>query len=390
MNPKTSFTESLKQAINSEVLKKLILSRFIGEDKTIKKLSVRPVLLKSGPKLSFVWHHKTNDITKNFSSDEGLEIITRLIGTDFLDAHLFSASETLQLECKPEGTSRLTRTKVAFEKPTLSGNDREKNRVINPQTRWLEALGITNSSGFPKEGMASKFKQIQKFSELLTSLIDEAHLTNPTKPLTVVDMGSGKGYLTFAVSELLKSKAQVTGVELRPELVSLCNALASKSGMSEFLNFKAGTIASTPLQSVDVLIALHACDTATDDALAQAINAEAKLIIVSPCCQKELRPQLKAPPVLAASLRHGIFEERHAEFVTDSLRALLLEWAGYKTKVFEFISTEHTAKNLMIAAIKQSAKKPEIAPTIRALAHFYGITHQALAKQLGFSLVDSA
>jgi SAM-dependent methyltransferase len=390
MNPKTSFIESLKQAIKTEVLKKLILSRFIGEDKTIKKLSIRPVLLKSGPKLSFVWHHKTNDITKNLSKDEAEEAIVRLLGIDFLDAHLFTTTETLQLECKPEGTSRLTRTKVAFERPTITGNDREKNRVINPQTQWLEALGITNSSGYPREGMASKFKQIQKFSELLTTLISEADLSSPSKPLTVIDMGSGKGYLTFAVSELLKSKAHVTGIELRPELVSLCNTVAQKSGMSEFLNFKAGSISSAPLKSLDILIALHACDTATDDALAQAIQADAKLIIVSPCCQKELRPQLKAPPVLAASLRHGIFEERHAEFVTDSLRALLLEWSGYKTKVFEFISTEHTAKNLMIAAIKQPAKKPEIAPTIRALAQFYGIKHQALAKHLGFSLVDSA
>jgi protein-L-isoaspartate O-methyltransferase len=390
MNPKTSFIESLNDAVKTEVMKKLILSRFIGEDKTIKKLSVRPVLLKSGSKLSFVWHHKTNDITKNLSTNEGLDTIARLLGKDFLDAHLFLASETLQLECKLEGTSRLTRTKVAFTKPALSGNDREKNRIIHPQTRWLEALGITHSSGHPREAMASKFKQIQKFSELLTSLLEEAHLTNPLKPLSVVDMGSGKGYLTFAVAELLKSKAYVTGVELRPELVSMCNSLAEKTEMSAFLNFKSGSIATTPLKSLDILIALHACDTATDDALAQAIKADAKLIIVSPCCQKELRPQLKAPPVLSASLRHGIFEERHAEFVTDSLRALLLEWAGYKTKVFEFISTEHTAKNLMITAIKQPAKKPEIAPTIRALAHFYGITHQALAKQLGFSLVDIA
>jgi len=140
-----------------------------------------------------------------------------------------------------------------------------------------------------------------------------------------------------------------------------------------------------------VLIALHACDTATDDALARGIAAGAKLLVVAPCCQKELRSQLTPPPVLADALRHGIFQERQAEFVTDSLRAQLLEWAGYRTKVFEFISTEHTAKNLMIAAIKIRPADNSAAPTarrIREFAAFYGIKHQQLATVLDFALTE--
>jgi hypothetical protein len=124
------------------------------------------------------------------------------------------------------------------------------------------------------------------------------------------------------------------------------------------LEFSAGVIADAPLTACDVLIALHACDTATDDALARGIAAGARLLVVSPCCQKELRPQLQAPPVLADALQHGIFQERQAEFVTDALRAQLLEWAGFRTKVFEFISTEHTAKNLMIAGIRVAGAGP--------------------------------
>jgi hypothetical protein len=207
-------------------------------------------------------------------------------------------------------------------------------------------------------------------------------------------MGSGKGYLTFAVAALLGDRATVRGIEARPELVDLCNRVARETGFSN-LAFSAGQIASASFENPEskienpktVLIALHACDTATDDALAKGIAAQAALIVVSPCCQKELRTQLSAPPVLADALRHGIFQERQAEFVTDALRAQLLEWAGYRTKVFEFISTEHTAKNLMISAIRTRAPgDAATAARLREFAAFYGIRTQQLATHLGVSL----
>jgi len=139
--------------------------------------------------------------------------------------------------------------------------------------------------------------------------------------------------------------------------------------------------------SADILVALHACDTATDDALAKGIASQAALLVVAPCCQKELRPQLVAPSVLSAALKHGIFEERQAEFVTDALRAELLTWAGYRTRVIEFISTDHTAKNTMITAVKGRPEGEEgTATRIREFAAFYGIRSQALAARLGFNL----
>jgi SAM-dependent methyltransferase len=209
----------------------------------------------------------------------------------------------------------------------------------------------------------------------------------PRPPLEVVDMGCGKGYLTFALAALLGERARVRGIEARPALVDLCNDLAAQQGFAARLAFTAGTIAATPLERLDVLVALHACVTATDDALAKGIAAGAQLLVVSPCCQKELRPQLTAPAVLADALQHGIFQERQAEFVTDALRAQLLSWAGYHTRVFEFISTEHTAKNLMIAAIKTHAPgDPARAARIRDFAKFYGIQTQRLAAHLSFPL----
>jgi len=176
-------------------------------------------------------------------------------------------------------------------------------------------------------------------------------------------------------------------VEARPDLVDFCGRAAADEGLAHRLCFRLGSIAETDVGAVDILIALHACDTATDDALAKGMAAGAALLVVAPCCQKEVRPQLVSPPVLAAALKHGIFEERQAEFVTDALRAQLLEWAGYRTRVIEFISTEHTAKNTMITAVRARPGGDEAtAARIRAFAAFYGVRRQTLAARLGFNL----
>jgi SAM-dependent methyltransferase len=249
--------------------------------------------------------------------------------------------------------------------------------------------------------MEGKFRQIQKFVELLQHWLDAAQLVTPggshaggsstRTPLTMVDMGCGKGYLTFAAHEWLQRRAplpvEVLGVEDRPELVDLCNRVARKHQLTG-LRFQVGKIAEFPPARLDILLALHACDTATDDAIAYGIRAEASLIVVAPCCHKELRPQLCPPPVLRDALRHGILLEREAEFVTDAFRAALLEWAGYETRVFEFISTEHTSKNLMIVGSKRRPRlsPEELAGRAGELAAFYGIKRQRLAGHLGFRL----
>ena len=404
------FLALLRRAVEQGELAKLTLGRHRGADATLRNLFVRPVTIKAGPRLAFLWRHATRDVTKNHPPAEGLALIELLVGADFLDAHLFTAKETAQLECQPDGTARLRLLAAAPARPAETTHDRVKPRLIATDAPWLQALGVTNAAGRPREGMAGKFRQIEKFAEVLSHLLEESGFGSqaeprligtvrpthespnntpfsPSRPFQVVDMGCGKGYLTFAVSALLGDQARVRGIEVRPELVDLCNRIASEQGFGSRLTFAAGTIADTPLEGVDVLIALHACDTATDDALARGVAAGARLLVVAPCCHKELRPQLMAPPVLAGPLRHGIFQERHAEFVTDALRIELLEWAGYRTKAFEFISTEHTAKNLMIAAVKaRPPGDPDAAGRIRTLAAFYGIRRQSLALPLGLEL----
>ena len=396
------FIALLRASVRDGTLVKLTLGKHRGADTTLHNLFVRPVTLKAGPHLSLLWRHATRDITKNHPPSEALALIEPLVGGDFLDAHLFTPAHTAQLETHKDGTARLTvKTASAAPMPAPDGHDREKAHLIPGDAPWLRALGVTNDRGLPREGMAHKFRQIQKFTELLATLLTEAGLVSSdsgsqlsaldSRLLHIADMGCGKGYLTFALAAHLGPRAEVTGIEFRPELVALCNDLARNPAHPlPNLRFTAGDIASTVFENrLDVLVALHACDTATDDALAKGLAAGARLLVVSPCCQKELRPQLTAPAVLADALRHGIFQERQAEFVTDALRAMLLEWAGYKTKVFEFISTEHTAKNLMITAIKTGRARgadETLADRIRAFATFYGIRHHALAAHLGFAL----
>jgi SAM-dependent methyltransferase len=378
-------------------------------DPTLRNVFVRPVALKTGPHLSLVFRHATRDVTKNLPPAEAVAAVERMLAEDFLDAHLFTSLHTAQLEQSADAARppRL-RVKTADAAPPIrqATHDRAKTRVLAPDSPWLRALGVTNDRGQPREGMAHKFRQIEKFAELLQSLLTEAGFdtsspsasdaapTSPAAPpLRIADMGAGKGYLTFALAALLGRSARITGIERRADLVATCNRVAAECGFAAHLNFVQGDIPATPesarsaLGELDVLIALHACDTATDDALAAGHAAGARLLVVSPCCQKELRAQLTAPAVLADALRHGIFQERQAEFVTDALRAQLLEAAGYRSKVFEFISTEHTAKNLMIAAVRQR-ETPARAALARArdFAAFYGIREQRLARHLGLNL----
>jgi hypothetical protein len=379
------FMALLREAALGGSLVKLTLGKPAGADKTLVNLFVRPVTLKAGPRLAFVWRHETRDVTKNHESEDALRLLDSAIGTQFLDAHLFTTARSVQLET---GTGEGRMHSKPLERTSIppAGNDREKVRAIAPSAPWLRALGVTDEKGRPLAPMTDKFRQIEKFAEILRHLMAEAPF-EPGKPVRVFDMGCGKGYLTFATAQLLGPGGSVCGIEVRPDLVALCSKVAAEQGLSDRLSFREGSIATTEVEGANVLIALHACDTATDDAIAKGISAGAQLIVAAPCCQKELRPQMKAPPVLSAALKHGIFQERQAEFVTDALRAQLLEWAGYRTRVMEFISTEHTAKNTMITAVKARGRGTEDdGDPIREFASFYGIRHQALAAHLGFGL----
>jgi hypothetical protein len=200
-------------------------------------------------------------------------------------------------------------------------------------------------------------------------------------------MGSGKGYLTFSLYDYLSSEGkispQVTGIELRPKLVDFCNQLAERSAYSG-LSFISQDIGEYHPERIDMLIALHACDIATDLAIAKGIDAGAGTIVVAPCCHKQIRQQMHCQTDLQAVLKHGILEERQAELITDGIRALLLEHSGYRTKVFEFIDTEHTPKNLLIVGLKAEPDTTAL-ERVAAIKRDFGIEYHYLEKLLGIA-----
>ncbi len=359
-----------REAQTGGSLVKLTLGAYRGRDKTMENLFVRPVKIKAGDRLQFVYRYTARDVTKNLSLTEAVTRITEHMQTEFGSAHLFTTELTAQWK---RGSRRLIIGAARHDALPVQSHDRPKQHLIADDAGWLRAL----------EAKPDKVRQIQKFVEILSHLIE---LPKPT--LRLVDMGCGKGYLTFAACDWLQQHgwpaAEVAGIERRTDLVEQSNLVAQNCHLTG-LRFEAADIERyIPVEGIDVLVALHACDTATDDAIAKGIQAGAKVIIVAPCCHKELSSQLKAPPVLAHALKHGILHEREAEFVTDAMRAALLEWQGYETKVFEFISTEHTAKNLMIAAVKHG--RPGNIQPAKNLAAFYGIRSQRLAERLGLRL----
>jgi len=401
------FLQKLEASWQAGTLVKLTLSQPAhGAEAGLRNVYGRAVELREGRMLSVVWRHATRDVTKNLPLAEAVATLGTLLGAELERAHLFTTTGDWQLRCDPSGRGTLKASRPAFAVAPPPEHDREKRAPIAvEQAAWLRALGVTNADGEARPGMAPKLRQIQRFVELLGHLIDDSPLAancragappatatgavaRQSPPLRIVDMGAGKGYLTFAVAEFLRGRgiaADIIGVEARADLVELTNRVAREHGFTG-LRFEPGTIGEWRMPGKsDVVIALHACDTATDDALAQAVQGEAALILTAPCCHREVRAQLQPPPVLREVLRHGILAEREAEIVTDGLRALVLEIHGYAAKVFEFISPEDTSKNLLLTA--QRRPTPGDAAPLRArlreLMDFYGLREQRLVKLLG-------
>ena len=361
---------------------KMTLGKPSGPDRTLLKIQVRPVETKRGDRLMFLHKHETRDVTKNFTAEEAVAALRDSIGSKFLSVHLFTTEADHQLELNRKGNSRLTSSKPTVAAVAPSAHDRAKRHIIDQTAPYLSVLGITTHSGEIRDKQRDKWKQINVFIEILDRLVDQSELKGRDS-FSIVDMGSGKGYLTFAAYEhFTKTRGidvSIVGVEERQELVDNCNSLAEGCGF-ERLSFAKGRIDTYEVGSPDILIALHACDTATDDAIFKGISAAAELIVTAPCCHKEIRRQIKAPEVLEGILRHGSLMEREAESVTDGLRAMLLEKSGYDAKVFEFIGAEHTPKNNMIAATRsKKPKEPEkVGAEIANLKVFYGIASQRL------------
>lgn len=388
------FTTQVIESLNNETFVKVALGNYKGNEEGLKQLYIKPVVIKNEQVLAFNYRYKTRDIFKNYAKEEGISLIEDYISNDFNVATLFTVNEEHILERNAKGVFRLRTNALAEKKEVNLSHNKEKKRLILAKDNiYLQELGLTGADGVVFKNGQDKYKQINQYIEILSSLIKEFPVGTINK---VVDMGSGKGYLTFALYDYLLNhlqKTNVVGVEFRKDMVDLCNAIASKANFDQ-LSFVEGTIDSYNSGDINLLIALHACDTATDDAIYKGIKANAELIVVAPCCHKQIRREIeknKAQNDLNFLTKHGIFLERQAEMVTDGLRALILEYFGYKTKVFEFVSDVHTPKNVLVVGIKplnplkgtsEENRKMEILQKIKDTKAYFGIGYHHLERLL--------
>jgi len=385
----TQFLAAFRSAFTSGQLLKCTLGKpTTAAAEGLKNVYLRPVELKKGLHIAFNFRYKTRDEVKNFGLEEALAQLETSLGAAFLNADLLTPERDFSLQFDKKGEAHFSEKKPSLNSPTAipTAHNRPKNRLLDPAAPWLHLLGITNSKGEVLAAYQDKWRQINKYLEIIEGLLRDTPLPSDAQ---IADMGSGKGYLTFALIDFLQNHIgltpNITGIELRPALVDFCNKTAQQAGFQN-LHFIAQDIATYHPERLDMLIALHACDTATDLALAAGIHQKARIIVVAPCCHKQIRREMQAKNELAPLLQHGILAERQAEIVTDGIRALLLEAAGYHTKVFEFISTEHTAKNVMITATmdgrRLNQRKIKALAQVEALKLGFGIKEHWLEKLL--------
>lgn len=386
------FLEQVNEALASGSFLKITLSNYTGSEPELKNIYLRLAEIKRQRKLSFTFRYKTRDIVKNFDLKEGEDLLAKYVQQEFRVATLFCTTGDWSLQRKSDRWS-IKQLAPSMTKPegSLSHDKTKARKITSTGKQYLVDLGLTDVSGTVFKNAQDKYKQINQYIELLSPLIASLPAGSINK---VADMGSGKGYLTFALYDYLvntlKQVVQVTGVEFREDMVRLCNQIASNAGFTG-LGFVQGTIDAYDTTGLDMLIALHACDTATDDAIYKGIQAGAQLIVTAPCCHKQIRKEIvkgKQSNELDFLTQHGIFLERQAEMVTDGLRALIMEYFGYQTRVMQFISDQHTPKNVLIIGTRKSitdARKLEILEQIRSTKAFFGIGYHHLEKLSGLS-----
>ena len=350
------------------------------------------MLLKGGAKLRFVTRAGTQETTQNLDPDAGSAHLAGLIGIDYLSATLFTVRADVSLVYSRKRVPRLTRTKPTLSAAPPVEHNRAKAYLVDAAQPYLAHLGVTHAPDPAKPpqvkpSMYGKYRQICRFVEILDQLLAASPLADEPSP-RIVDIGSGKGYLTFALHQHLAQRQgkrpRTLGLEANAGLVDQCTAIATACA-TEGLSFSATRAADwAGKDGLDILIALHACDTATDDAIHLGMTSNAGLIVCAPCCQHEIAPQLEADgSPIEGLLKYGLLKQRQADLVTDAARALLLETQGYDVRIIEFVSTEHSAKNLMIAAVRSAAvDRRAAAEQYQRLAAFASIKHHRLSQLL--------
>jgi SAM-dependent methyltransferase len=326
-----------------------------------ERIDLRPVQIKESLMIQMSYSDGRQMTTKNFTQEQ--LPIREIAESGYANFLVESTDETLSIRVTKKGAPLISRKKSTAVQQL--DHDKSKKRLLDPSDPFLREIGISDAHGVIKPSRMDKYKQVEEFLRLLAPTLRDAisagHIATPTeeKPLRIVDLGCGHAYLTFATHQYLKAEGiavEVIGIDVRTTSRDRNNEIAAKLGISQTISFRAEEISETTLDGADIAIALHACDTATDDAIAWAVNHGVALALFAPCCHHDIQAQLKdIPEPWSMITRQGIMRERMGDLITDALRISLMKQRGYRVEAIEFVGGEHTPRNLMIRAVHTDA-----------------------------------
>ncbi len=379
------FLNALAEATQANNLASLTLSKPREKNGKIKSLYFRPVMIRKESMTQMVVRFNDREETKNFTQAEFLAFASQSIRQHFFYAHIVTSHREGHLLISKRGFVTLKWKQLTKEMIALPVHNKEKQYIIPPDEPFLRHLGISSSTGTIIKDQFKKYRQISRYIELFAPLTEGL---DKDMPLEVADMGCGKGYLTFAMHRFLKGvgfrQVHTSGIDIKADVIRNNNNIAREIGY-DGLEFVHGRIEENRDIHPDILIALHACDTATDDAILYGIERKAKVIVVAPCCHKQVRKSMERNELTSGLFRYGIIQERWASDLTDLIRANILRYLGYQVKIMEFVNIEHTPKNIMITAqyhgkINEAAKQE-----IYTWMDMFGISEQYLLSKLGLA-----
>jgi SAM-dependent methyltransferase len=356
------FLELTGKFDNTQSLVRVVLSgRRRNMQVEHERIDIRPVLLKEELKIQVSYSDGRQMTTKNFTAQEAP--FSDLMRAGYANIHLETTSETISVRISKKGEPLVHRESVV--KDQVLTHDRSKARLLDSADPFLIAVGISDKTGNVKPSKMDKYLQVEEFLRILTpaltAAISAGHIHTPTdaRPLRIVDLGCGHAYLTFATHQYLRAQGipvKVIGIDVRSSARDRNNQIADDLKISDSIEFLAEEISETSLQEADIAIALHACDTATDDAIAWAIHCDARLALFAPCCHHDIQAQMnEIPEPWSLVTKNGIMKERLGDLLTDAIRMQLMKLSGYRVEAIEFIGGEHTPRNLMIRAVKTGA-----------------------------------
>ena len=367
ITPEEAFQEAASKILDTSTFVRAVLSgRRRNMSVDFERIDIRLVEIKGVLHLQLMQNDGRATTTKNLlpSAFE----VNQLLNRGYANIMVESTYEAYSIRVTKSGDAQVHTEKRALEQ-NLS-HDKKKDRLLNSNDPFLREVGIADAKGAIKPSRQDKYKQVEEFLRLLSPALNAAievgqiHKPTSANPLRITDLGCGHAYLTFAAHQFLMSSGipvVVTGIDIRPESRDRNNLIAEKLGITKTISFKAEEISKTTAETADIAIALHACDTATDDAIAWAVNGGAKLLLIAPCCHHDIQKQIDAAPEPWGALtKFGLMKERLGDLLTDSFRAQLLRLVGYRVEVIEFIGGEHTPRNLMIRAVKTDAKPEQL------------------------------